>query len=182
MAPTSVLYRYHVEPGKEYTYTLYAILEEDGTVDPATVTIKVDPPIEEYTISITVDPDNSGRFEFSDGDGTYPAGTSVTITAVPNEGYDFDRWVGDVPGNPNQETITINNLNRNLNLTAKFKVKENGGGNDDEGSTGKAKSLPGFLAYLKQFLNSRDNGQEGRSLLSGFLNYPVAIRTFVHLI
>ena len=172
----------HVEPGKTYTYTLHAILEKKGTVDPATVTIRIDPPPpEEYTIKVTSEPDNAGQFEVS-GIGTVssgtvislPAGTPVTIKAepIPGSGYVFDRWEGDVHGNPTQSTITLNNLNRNLNLIAKFKVEENGIG----GSGGNTNSLPGFLSYLKQLLDGRNEGAEGRSLLPGLW---VPLWTFV---
>ena len=75
-------------------------------------------------------------------------------------------------GNPTQSTITLNNLNRNLNLIAKFKVEENGIG----GSGGNTNSLPGFLSYLKQLLDGRNEGAEGRSLLPGLW---VPLWTFV---
>ena len=32
------------------------------------------------------------------GDGTYVSGTEVAVTATPNSGYVFDRWVGDCTG------------------------------------------------------------------------------------
>ncbi|CAM1345221.1 InlB B-repeat-containing protein [Tenacibaculum amylolyticum] len=39
--------------------------------------------------------------------GTYDNGTSVTLTATPNAGYQFDGWSGDATGTTNPLTITI---------------------------------------------------------------------------
>jgi len=38
---------------------------------------------------------------------TFPSGTSVTITAVPDSGYQFVEWQGDVTGTDNPATITV---------------------------------------------------------------------------
>jgi len=40
--------------------------------------------------------------------GVYPLGTEVTITVDGEEGYIFDNWSGDVTGNDNPATITMN--------------------------------------------------------------------------
>jgi Carbohydrate binding module (family 6)/Divergent InlB B-repeat domain len=39
--------------------------------------------------------------------GSYLAGTEVTITAVPNSGYRFESWGGDLTGTSNSTTITL---------------------------------------------------------------------------
>ena len=39
--------------------------------------------------------------------GTYDEGTSVTLTVVPDAGFEFDGWSGDASGNENPLTITI---------------------------------------------------------------------------
>ncbi|MCF8261169.1 MAG: T9SS type A sorting domain-containing protein [Melioribacteraceae bacterium] len=38
---------------------------------------------------------------------TFPAGTSVTVTAVADSGYEFVEWGGDLSGANNPETITV---------------------------------------------------------------------------
>jgi uncharacterized repeat protein (TIGR02543 family) len=50
---------------------------------------------------------------------TYPAGTVVTLTAVPNAGYAFNGWSGDLAGLANPTTITMTtNQSVTANITA----------------------------------------------------------------
>ena len=63
----------------------------------------------------------------------YASGDSVTLTATPDAGYQFDGWSGDATGNVNPLTLTINS---NLNITATFSklktyVNKNATGNND---------------------------------------------------
>lgn len=37
----------------------------------------------------------------------YLRGTEVTLTAVPNDGYRFDHWSGDLSGSDNPTTIVL---------------------------------------------------------------------------
>jgi len=48
---------------------------------------------------------------------TYPNGTSVQLTATPNDGYAFTGWSGDASGTVSPVTIIIN---ANKNVTANF--------------------------------------------------------------
>ncbi|UCH96662.1 MAG: PKD domain-containing protein, partial [Candidatus Aminicenantes bacterium] len=57
--------------------------------------------------SITLDPPG----------GTYNEGTVVTLTAVPDAGWQFDGWSGDLSGSDNPATITMNS---DKNVTATF--------------------------------------------------------------
>jgi len=41
------------------------------------------------------------------GGGVYPSGTSVTIAAIPNSGYEFDHWGNDPSNTENPKTITL---------------------------------------------------------------------------
>lgn len=47
------------------------------------------PPVSIYTISAAIDPAGSGTVS---GTGSYPAGETVTIAAVPGDGYQFTGW------------------------------------------------------------------------------------------
>jgi uncharacterized repeat protein (TIGR02543 family) len=49
--------------------------------------------------------------------GTYCEGTVVTLTAVPDSGWQFDGWSGDLSGTQNPATITMGS---NKNVTATF--------------------------------------------------------------
>ena len=48
--------------------------------------------LEEYVIDVTVDPAEGGTAE---GAGTYTAGSTVSLLAIPNEGYEFVEWTED---------------------------------------------------------------------------------------
>ncbi|QTA83471.1 Listeria-Bacteroides repeat domain-containing protein [Desulfonema limicola] len=98
-----------------------------GTENPLTITnvtssqtIKAVFIIENYTV----------KFEPGTG-GTITGSTTQTIEygkdctkveAVPASGYDFTGWTGDYTGNENP--LIINNISRNMNITANFKIRE----------------------------------------------------------
>lgn len=65
-----------------------------------------------YTITANVSPENSGTVN---GGGTYEEGSVVTLTAVPNPGYTFDRWNDGSTQNP--RTVTVNS---SMSFTAYF--------------------------------------------------------------
>ena len=71
----------------------------------------------EYILNVTVDPAGSGTVELDPSGGTYPAGTTVTLTAYAAAGYTFDHWSGDLSGNANPATIT---MDADKNVTAHF--------------------------------------------------------------
>jgi hypothetical protein len=65
-----------------------------------------------YTLSVTA---TNGTV--SPSSGTYPQGTSVTLTATPNAGYQFSGWSGDVVSTINPITVVMNG---NKNIVANF--------------------------------------------------------------
>ena len=65
-----------------------------------------------YTVSAYVSPDGAGTVS---GTGTFPAGTTTTLTATANEGYVFDHW-NDGNTSPTR-TVTVTN---NMSFTAYF--------------------------------------------------------------
>lgn len=50
---------------------------------------------------------------------TYDPGTVVTLTAVPDTGWEFVEWGGDMSGNTNPDTIT---MNTDKSITATFQL------------------------------------------------------------
>lgn len=58
-----------------------------------------------YTITAT---SNNTAMGTVTGGGTYPAGTSVTLTATANNGYVFDHWQDGNTNNPRTITVTAN--------------------------------------------------------------------------
>ncbi len=73
---------------------------------------------ERYTLSTSISPAGSGTV--TPAEGTYDADTEVTLTAVPAQGYTFDRWGGDVTGG--STTVTFF-MNEQKNITAYFKLQ-----------------------------------------------------------
>ena len=60
-------------------------------------------PVTYYTITTNVTPSGSGTVT---GGGTYPAGSSITLEAIPNNGYAFSQWQDGSTSNP--RTLTVN--------------------------------------------------------------------------
>jgi len=72
---------------------------------------------EEYIITIRNSPSTGGNVTTTPSMNIYPAGTSVTLTADPSSGYEFNKWEGDVTGTSNPAKIT---MNANKDITAVF--------------------------------------------------------------
>ena len=92
--------------------------EEDTTPPPSVVaTPEPEPPAPtQYTLTVTA---GEGGTVSTEG-GTYDEGTEVTITATPDEGYEFVGWEGN---SNNESTITII-LNSNLTIQSLFEIKD----------------------------------------------------------
>ncbi|MDW7740390.1 MAG: hypothetical protein SCJ97_10120 [Bacillota bacterium] len=75
---------------------------------------------EYFTVSIAPNPPLGGT---TTGSGSYIQGTSVTITAAPAEGFQFERWLegGLLVSESSSYTFTINS---NRNFTAVFSIIE----------------------------------------------------------
>lgn len=69
--------------------------------------------------SLTVQSDNPSYGTVSGG-GDYNSGVTVTITATPNNGYDFVKWSDGITTNPRDIEIE----NSNITLTAEFTIKQ----------------------------------------------------------
>jgi len=80
----------------------------------------------EYTINAEVD---SGNINVStEGSGTVnqntissASGNEVELTAVPDDGWKFDQWKGDISGTENPKTIVVE---EDINVTAVFVEKD----------------------------------------------------------
>jgi uncharacterized repeat protein (TIGR02543 family) len=82
--------------------------------------------VEDYTVNITAsctqytlttNTVGNGSITLDPPGGTYCEGTAVTLTAVPDAGWQFDGWSGDLSGTQNPTTITMGS---NKNVTATF--------------------------------------------------------------
>lgn len=86
-----------------------------------------DPVVDEYALSLTASPANSGSVS---GAGNYAGNTQVTITATAELGYTFNGWTGDVAylANASLASTTVTMPARAISLTANF-TEESGGEN-----------------------------------------------------
>jgi uncharacterized repeat protein (TIGR02543 family) len=73
-------------------------------------------PINYYTIDTEVNPANAGSVS---GGGTFQEGSSITLTATANNGYEFDHWQDGNTQNPRTITVT-----QNATYTATFSQLE----------------------------------------------------------
>jgi len=76
--------------------------------------------VEEYTLSVSVDPYGGGTVTKSPNKTKYTKGEYVTLTASPASGYDFDRWSGDVSGYSTSISVY---MDKNKSVVANFKKK-----------------------------------------------------------
>jgi|GEM_PF-2193901 len=104
------------------TFT-YLMSDGDGGTDTTTVTITIEGVDDTYPLpvnlplEITIDPPEGGTVDQSPSGTIFVMGTSVTLNAIPAEGYLFNGWDGDLTGSGNPETITMNS---NKSIIASF--------------------------------------------------------------
>jgi len=98
-----------------------------GTANPVSVTITKNTSVtahftqNEYTLTVTVDPENSGTVSLDPQQATYHYGDVVTLTATPAPGWSFSNWTGDATGTTNPVEVTIT---KNTSVTAHFTQDE----------------------------------------------------------
>jgi len=100
--------------------------------NPLTITVDSDKFITANFIQLkcvlTIDTGTGGTTNPEPGSHTYDTGTQVSVRALPNSGYQFSGWGGDVSGTTNPITITMDS---DKSITATFTVTpatETGGG------------------------------------------------------
>ena len=75
--------------------------------------------IKSFTINLTAEPTMGGTVS---GGGTYDCGTKITVTATPDDCYDFVNWTED--GEELSDTLSYTfNVTATRNLIANFKIK-----------------------------------------------------------
>src|SRR6056300_1224133 len=88
--------------------------EEDTTPPPQVQQPTPEPEVSQYTLTVTA---GEGGTVSTEG-GTYDEGTEVTITATPDEGYEFVGWEGS---DSNSLSLTVT-LGANTTLNALFEA------------------------------------------------------------
>jgi hypothetical protein len=94
--------------------------DASGTDNPIKITMDSDKSItanfiRQYTLTITSEP--GGTTDPTPGTYTFDAGTEVAITAIPENGYRFGGWSGDVSSTDNPITIAMNS---DISIKANF--------------------------------------------------------------
>src|SRR5690625_4702208 len=72
---------------------------------------------------LTIEVDGNGQVEkeiVQSKNTEYPFGTNVELTAIPDDGWEFVEWSGDLEGDENPQTITIN---EEKSITAVFEIQ-----------------------------------------------------------
>ena len=110
-----------------------------------------------YTITLNALPTAGGTIS---GDGTYPAGSVVTVSAHANSGYRFNGWVenGEVVATSNNYMF---NANSDRNLTATFVSTQSGIGSVVTNADGSQGVLYHFDASGVGWMVAMDEASEG---------------------
>jgi major membrane immunogen (membrane-anchored lipoprotein) len=72
----------------------------------------------QHKLNTSISPGDAGTI--TPANGTYDEGTKVALVAVPESGYRFDRWSGDVTGSSELIEVTVD---AGKTITANFKVQ-----------------------------------------------------------
>lgn len=98
--------------------------EASGLADAETVTVKI--PAPQFLLTWQSSP--GGSTDPPPGAAAYNAGASVTVRAVPSNGYSFSGWTGDVADDQKNANPLTFYVESNLTVAANFKKNLDGGG------------------------------------------------------
>lgn len=104
------------------TSNITATTEDGGYTAVCNVTVTDQPVIQQYTLSVDIS--GSGSVSMSPSGGVYDENTVVTLTALPDDGQQFDGWSGNASGT--SETIQIT-MDANKDVVASFSIIPNPG-------------------------------------------------------
>ncbi len=106
-------------PNAGYTFSGWSG-DASGTANPTTITMTANKSVtanftaSTYTLTVSA---VNGSVTKTPNQTSYASGAVVTLQAVPNAGYSFSSWSGDVTGTANPTTLT---MNANKSVTAGF--------------------------------------------------------------
>jgi formylglycine-generating enzyme required for sulfatase activity len=97
-----------------------------GNTNPVTLIMDADKSVsagfvrQVYSLTVAA---RDGSVTKSPDQATYPHGAAVTLKAVPNTGYSFKHWTGDLSGNTNPTALVVDT---DKSVTASFALKTYG--------------------------------------------------------
>jgi len=124
--------RIQFKPTQEKTYSGELQFTHNATnkTSPYTVPLQGSGVIQTFLVTISGNPSGAGKISintinngkdfalpFSE---RFANGTSLTVQALPNSGYEFAQWSGDASGTSNPLTVVVN---RDKTITANFRTK-----------------------------------------------------------
>ena len=112
---TSITVSFHPQTIGDFDSVLR--IESDDPDDPVVEVDLSGTGIAPINYDLTWSVDGQGSVTLNPPGGSYLEGTSVEVTALPSEGWEFDHWSGDLHGSTNPETIVMNN---ERSITATF--------------------------------------------------------------
>ncbi|MFC1608035.1 SUMF1/EgtB/PvdO family nonheme iron enzyme [Candidatus Latescibacterota bacterium] len=115
---TSYGFSYSIEETTTYYYRVKAIGVSGSSVWSNIAMVTVEPISHELTIAVS--PAGSGTTNPTPGNYTHNESTVVAISAIPNEGYRFVTWTGEV-ANVNSDTTSVK-LTSDMTVTANFEI------------------------------------------------------------
>ena len=104
----------------EHWYLVNWTGDYEGTEEEITITMDEDKEItawfeEEYTLTVNIE--GEGEVDREPDQAYYEPGTDVTLTAYPDDDYEFDEWTGDYQGEDEKIIIT---MDEDKSVTAHF--------------------------------------------------------------
>ena len=102
-------------PGESYYVRAYATTSEGVSYGGQ----KIFETLDVFTITLTAEPINGGTVI---GDGEYPEGETVEISAIANTGWEFTGWTGDIAhlDDPSSSNATVTMPDDDIIITANF--------------------------------------------------------------
>jgi len=124
-----------------------------------------------YKLTVTSSPANHVAFGFfpSSADNFFAAGTQVTVTAFPNNGYTFKRWAGDLSGTSVIASLVMNTPRSAVAVLDGFPfVSENGvknaAGDTPSGTVGPGSDISIFGDNLAATFKAPPAGELAQAL------------------
>jgi len=115
---------YDSELADEYTATgTFELPEGVEQTDPATdLEVEAIVTVQEKTHSLNIETEGEGTVNVDPDSNEYTAGTEVTLLAIPDSGWEFSHWQGDVDDSNSAETTIT--MNEDKTVTAHFREIE----------------------------------------------------------